>query len=141
MTEQEQDSQSKTPPVMVSQLSQSKILRVVYICLALLSLGVGMVGVIVPGLPTTEFVLLAAFFASKGSARLHAWFYHHKIFGPMIRDWQDHKRISRKSKYMATLSMSIAAAILIWKVPHLPSVVISIGCMMCVLVWLWTRSE
>jgi hypothetical protein len=52
--------------------------------LAYASLGIGIVGIVVPGLPTVPFVLLAAFAAARGSQRLHAWLLAHRQFGPMI---------------------------------------------------------
>ena len=55
--------------------------------LAYASLGIGIVGIVVPGLPTVPFVLLAAFAAARGSQRLHGWLLAHPQFGPMIRDW------------------------------------------------------
>ena len=54
--------------------------------LAYASLGLGLVGVFVPGLPTTVFVLIAAWAAARGSDRLHHWLLTHPRFGPSIRD-------------------------------------------------------
>ena len=56
--------------------------------LAWAALGLGLVGIVVPGLPTVPFVLLSAYAAARGSERLHAWLLAHPRFGPMIRDWQ-----------------------------------------------------
>ena len=63
--------------------------------LAYASLGLGIVGIVVPGLPTVPFVLLSAFAAARGSERLHARLLAHRQFGPMIRDWQAHGAVSR----------------------------------------------
>ena len=49
------------------------IARLLWWLLAYASLGIGIVGIVVPGLPTVPFVLLAAFAAARGSRRLHAW--------------------------------------------------------------------
>lgn len=122
-------------------LSKSNILRVVFVGLSCLSLGIGVIGLFVPGLPTVEFVLLAAFFAGKGSARLHAWFYQHKLFGPMIRNWQDKRQVSRKSKYMMAVSMTLASSILILHVPHFWLNLACILCMLGVFIWIWRRPE
>jgi uncharacterized protein len=56
--------------------------------LAYASLGLGIVGVFVPGLPTTVFVLLAAYAAARGSERLHARLLADPRFGQVIRDWR-----------------------------------------------------
>ena len=60
--------------------------------LAYVSLGIGIVGIFVPGLPTTVFILIAAYAASRGSERLHRYLLQHPRFGPMIRDWQAARR-------------------------------------------------
>jgi uncharacterized membrane protein YbaN (DUF454 family) len=56
--------------------------------LAYTSLALGIVGIVVPGLPTVPFILLSAFAAARGSQRLHAWLLAHRRFGSMIVDWQ-----------------------------------------------------
>src|SRR5690606_38505537 len=80
--------------------------------LAYASLALGLVGIVVPGLPTVPFVLLSAFAAARGSERLHAWLLAHPRFGPMIRDWQSQGAVSRKAKWLATVMMVLAAAIM-----------------------------
>lgn len=67
-------------------------------CLAL-----GVVGLFVPLLPTTPFILLAAFCYSKGSARLHRWLTAHPRFGAPIRDWQRHGMIRPRAKWASTV--------------------------------------
>jgi len=106
-----------------------------------LSLSIGVIGLFVPGLPTVEFVLLATFFAGKGSSRLHKWFYQHTLFGPMIRNWQDQRQVSRKSKYMMAVSMTLASSILILHLPHFWFNLVYIICMLLVFIWVWRRPE
>ncbi len=114
--------------------------------LAYASLGIGIVGIFVPGLPTTVFVLVAAYAAARGSDRLHHYLLQHPHFGPMIRDWQAHGAVSRRAKVAATLTMLISAAVLLlvmlsvashrWWMAALP-----IACMVVVGAWLWRRPE
>ena len=107
--------------------------------LAYASLGTGIVGIFVPGLPTTVFVLISAWAASRGSERLHAWLMAHPQFGPVIGDWQAHGAVSRRGKWMASVTMAACALVMLWCVP-LPWVkLFSIGAMACVAVWLWSR--
>lgn len=108
--------------------------------LAVVSLGLAFVGVVTPGLPTTEFVLLAAWAAARSSPRLHAWILHHRLFGPLLAHWQAGK-LPRKAKWAATCTMTLAGTFSALTIPHKPSVAIIIGCMACVLVWLWRRPE
>ena len=107
--------------------------------LAYVSLGVGIVGIFVPGLPTTVFVLISAWAASHGSERLHRWLLDHPRFGPAIRDWQAHGAVSRKGKWMASLTMLACALITLWCVPLVWVKVTSISIMACVCLWLWLR--
>src|SRR5690606_17437892 len=81
--------------------------------LAYASLGLGIVGVFVPGMPTTVFILVSAYAAARGSDRLHAWLLAHPRFGPLIRDWRAHGAVSRRAKWMATATMLACAVVLI----------------------------
>lgn len=85
--------------------------RFLYLALAYLCLGLGFIGIFVPGLPTTPFVLVAAWAAARGSARLHRWLHDHHLFGPMVRDWQAHGAVSRRAKWVSTLTMLACSAI------------------------------
>lgn len=107
--------------------------------LAYASLGTGIVGIFVPGLPTTVFVLISAWAASRGSERLHAWLLQHPRFGPAIINWQAHGAVSRYAKWMATLTMAACAGIMLWCVPIGWVKWLSIGSMAVVAIWLWSR--
>ncbi len=73
-----------------------------------LALLLGIIGIALPLLPTTPFLLLAAFCFSRGSQRLHDWLLAHPRFGPPIQDWRDHGAISRKGKALAVVAMAAA---------------------------------
>lgn len=79
--------------------------RWLMIACGLLALAMGVVGIFLPVLPTTPFVLLAAFFFSKGSERLHRWLVEHPGFGRYVRDWEAEKVIPPIGKYASTLTM------------------------------------
>lgn len=108
---------------------------------ALLCLLLGLIGVVVPGMPTTVFILLAAWAAARSSPRLHAWLMAHRLFGPMLRDWQQGGRVSRRAKRSATLMMGLCAAIMPLTGAPTWAMVTAIGSMAAVLVWLWRRPE
>lgn len=109
--------------------------------LAYTSLGLGLLGVVLPGLPTVPFILVAAWAAMRGSPRLHAWLLAHGSFGPMIRNWQDHGAITRRSKVLAIGTMAICAVILFLVAPLRWVALGATGIMAIVSVWLWLRPE
>lgn len=82
-----------------------QVIRLLWLACGLLSLGVGIIGIVLPLLPTTVFLLLAAFCFARGSQRLHDWLVHHPRLGPPIRDWQRHGAISKRAKRMAMLAI------------------------------------
>jgi uncharacterized membrane protein YbaN (DUF454 family) len=64
----------------------------------ILSVGLGVLGIFLPVLPTTPFLLLAAACFVRSSDRLYQWLIHHKWFGPYIRNYREHKAITRRVK-------------------------------------------
>ncbi|TDK22737.1 DUF454 domain-containing protein [Luteimonas aestuarii] len=114
--------------------------------LAYLSLGIGIVGIVVPGLPTTVFVLIATYAAARGSDRLHAWLLAHPRFGPVIVDWQAHGAVSRRAKWAATWTMLACAGVLLLVMPLFAAhrgwmTALPLACMAVVAGWLWRRPE
>ncbi len=109
--------------------------------LAYASLGLGLLGVALPGLPTVPFILLAAWAAMRGSPRLHAWLLAHGMFGPMIRNWQQHGAITRRSKLLAIGTMVLCAVIVFVFAPRAWIAWMATGIMAVVGTWLWLRPE
>ena len=109
--------------------------------LAYASLALGVIGIVLPGLPTVPFVLLSAFAAGRGSERLHAWLLGHRQFGPMIRDWERHGAVSRRSKWLAVSMMAACAVIMFLTSPKLWMAMTGTAIMTVVAVWLWRRPE
>jgi len=70
-------------------------------------LGLGALGAVLPLLPTTPFLLVAAFAFARGSQRLHAWLLGHPRFGPLIRDWQAHGAIRPRTKRLSVVVMAM----------------------------------
>lgn len=109
--------------------------------LAYASLGLGLVGVVLPGLPTVPFVLLAAFAAARGSRRLHDWLLAHPRFGPTIRDWEREGAVSRRAKRLATAMMAASAVLMFLTAPRIWMAMLGTGIMAAVATWLWRRPE
>lgn len=66
----------------------------------------GLIGVVLPVLPTTPFVLVAAFAFSNGSPRMRRWLVSHAVFGPLIADWEAHGAIARPIKRLSCAIMA-----------------------------------
>ena len=81
--------------------------------LAYAALGLGLVGIFVPGLPTVPFILLSAFAAARGSARLEKQLLDDPRFGPLIRDWQRDGSVPRRAKWLATWAMLASGLLLV----------------------------
>ncbi|WP_218186338.1 YbaN family protein [Terasakiispira papahanaumokuakeensis] len=124
-----------------SALMASGWKRRAYQCLAYLSLGVALLGVILPGLPATEFVLLSAWAASRSSPRLQRWLYQHRLFGPMLYNWHQGGIVTRRTKWMMTLSMSAGAIILWLHQPPLWLLACALVGMALGAIWVWRRPE
>ena len=116
-------------------------MRYLWALLGLLCVALGLIGIVLPLLPTVPFMLLAAFFFARSSERLHHWLITHPTFGPPIVDWQEHGAISRRAKYLAT--GSILATVIISAIVRLPPLYlgIQIACLIGVTTFIWTRPD
>lgn len=81
--------------------------RTLYFLAGGLCILLGLIGVILPLLPTTPFILLAAFCFSRSSERLHQYLLNHRLFGQIIRDWEDYGVIPLKAKIIGTSMMLV----------------------------------
>jgi uncharacterized membrane protein YbaN (DUF454 family) len=84
------------PPKLVSGLR-----RAVFVLAGLFFVGLATLGVFLPVLPTTPFLLLASYFLVRSSPGLHAWLLRNRVFGPFLRDWQKHRGVRRWVKVTA----------------------------------------
>lgn len=107
-------------------------MRGLWLGLGGLFLGLGLLGVVLPVLPTTPFLLLAAGCFARSSPRLHGWLLAHPVFGPPIRNWEENGAISRRAKRLAVGSMAAVLALsvglgLSWKVLIPQALLIAVG--------------
>ena len=82
--------------------------RIILISLGCLCVGLGFVGVFVPGIPTTIFLIIALWAFTKSSEKLRHWLLNHKRFGPILNNWQEHKVVPRRAKILMVVLMSLA---------------------------------
>ncbi len=104
---------------------------------ALCCVALGFVGVVIPGLPTVPFLLLAAWCAARGWPAMEAWLLAHPRYGDTIQNWREHRAVPRRAKWAATLMMMLSTVI-IWLtftswVPRLLVPLMLLG----VALWLW----
>jgi uncharacterized protein len=111
--------------------------RALWLVAGWLALLLGIVGIFLPLLPTTPFVLLAAFCFSRGSERWEHWLLHHPRYGPMVRNWRDHRAVPLRAKQLATGMMALSSALSWWMMP--PTLCwIPAACCAVVATWLWS---
>lgn len=84
------------------------LLRRLWLTAGLTAMGLGLAGIVLPLVPTTPFLLLAAFAFARSSPRLHDWLLAHPRLGPPINDWRTHRAISRRAKSLAVMAMAAA---------------------------------
>lgn len=101
----------------MAQVVQNRMLRGVYLALGFSLLGLGVIGAILPGIPTTMPIILAAYFFSKSSPRFDSWMVNHKVFGPLVRDWRSGAGFSVRAKAIAIAAIAVTFTItVVWMV-------------------------
>lgn len=85
----------------------SPMLRALLVAAGSISLALGVIGIFLPLLPTTPFVLLAAACYARASPRLHAWLLSNRTFGPLILEWERHRSIPYRVKLIAIVMMTV----------------------------------
>lgn len=111
-----QDSFDSPPPTTNKYtVHNNKIVRWVFFLLGFVFVGLAILGVILPGVPTTVFILLAGYCWARSSVRFYGWIMRHKIFGKMLRDWQERRAMPRFAKYLAWGMMTASCAFLFFK--------------------------
>lgn len=114
-------------------------MRILWIALGLTCVGLGIVGIAVPLLPTVPFMLLAAYCFARSSERLHNWLLSHPRFGPPIEDWNTRGAINLRVKRISTVSV-LAVFALSWVMGLRPVILIIQAIVLgCVMIFVWTR--
>lgn len=101
-----------------SNISGRRLVRVVFLGVGCLFFLLGVIGVFLPFLPTTPFMILAASCFAKSSHRFHLWLTNHPVFGGLLRDWEERRAIPRYAKYLAWTMMSLSCAMLFYRLPQ-----------------------
>lgn len=86
----------------------SRLPRWAWRALGWLFFAAGVIGVVLPGLPTTGPMIMALGCFAKADPKLHRWLLNHRIFGPPLRHWQTHRTMPLKAKLLA-ISMMLSS--------------------------------
>ena len=113
------------------------IKKYLWMGLGFLSLGMAYIGVVVPGIPFSVFLVFAAYCFAKSSKKWHDWLYNHKYFGPFLTNWTQKKVFPTWAKYMMITVMSSSLAFLWFSTGNIKAVVWSGGFMALVAIWAW----
>lgn len=84
---------------------REKMFRLFWLLAGLLFTGLAFIGIVLPLVPTTPFLLLAAFCFARSSQKLSAWLYRHRLFGPLLTNWEEHGAIGRRTKILSVVML------------------------------------
>jgi len=103
-----------------SELHPSMLVRVVLLTLGSLALLLGIIGIFLPGLPTTPFVLVAAACYARASETFYRRLIVNPTVGPLIIEWRRHHSIPYRIKVIAITTMSLTICVSIWTLSAMP---------------------
>ncbi len=110
-------------------------MRILYFSLGWLFFIIGIIGIFIPVLPTTPFMLLALWAFSRSSMRFHNWLYHHRLLGPPLQKWHKYRVIPLPAKIISISFMSISFVFLLMFLPLAMWLKISIAVVMLYGAW------
>lgn len=110
-------------------------MRLVYFTTGWLFFLLGVIGAVLPVIPTTPFMLLALWAFSKSSDRFHSWLYHHKFFGPPLQQWCQYRVIPIYAKVLSVSMMAVSFLyLLLFRQMHI-SITLVVALLMLYGVW------
>ena len=93
--------------------------RLALIILGWVCVSLAFVGIFVPGIPTTIFLIVALWAFTKSSEKLRYWLLHHKRFGPILTNWQKHKVVPRRAKILMVTFMILSVILFHYSLQNL----------------------
>ena len=115
-------------------------MRALYRVAGLLSLGLGVVGAVLPLMPTVPFLLLAVYFFARSNPVWEKRILDHPHWGPQVRDWRERRAISRRAKTLAVSAMAVGAVFTYFTLGA-PWYYVSIAILVIAGGWIATRNE
>ncbi|MDF2779936.1 MAG: hypothetical protein K0S90_3459, partial [Enterobacteriaceae bacterium] len=111
--------------------------RTLLIIIGWLAVALGTLGVVLPVLPTTPFILLAAWCFARSSPRFHAWLLYRSWFGSYLRHWQQYRAMPPGAKPRAIAIILLTFAISLWLVKLLWVRFLLLAILACLLIFMW----
>lgn len=111
--------------------------RTILIIIGWLAVVLGTLGVVLPLLPTTPFILLAAWCFARSSPRFHHWLLYRSWFGGYLRYWQKHRAMPPGAKPRAIAVILITFSISLWLVKMMWVRILLLAILTCLLIFMW----
>lgn len=92
-------------------------MRWLFLLLGIVFFILGIIGLLLPVMPTAPFILLSAACWARGSKRFYLWLINHKYFGKFIRDWEERHAVPRYAKWLACIMMTLSGTMLFYQLP------------------------
>ena len=117
------------------------LISIIWVALAAISFSLGLVGIFLPLMPTTIFMLIAVYCASKGSPRFEAWIRSRDYVGPLLITWEQERAIPRRAKLAAVSMIALSALIVVWSLDQGWLRWGVVAFLIMIALWLATRPE
>ena len=135
-------SQNKPVPAPERVVLRRRLAVLMWRAVAVLGLTLGLLGVVLPVVPTVPFLILSAWAASKGWPAFEIWLLNHRLFGPPIVQWRLRGAVPRRAKWLSCGMMACSAIgmqffpqIPVWVRVAVPLMMLAVG------IWLWRRPD
>ena len=108
--------------------------RLFLLILGWLCVGAGFIGIFVPGIPTTIFLIIALWAFARSSEKFHTWLLNHPRFGPILRNWESHKVVPKKAKFTMVI-LQILVVIMIQYTFNNLFITIALATVLIIVAW------
>ena len=108
--------------------------KIIYLSLGWVCVGLAFIGIFIPGIPTTPFLIVALWAFAKSSKKFHKWLLNHKRFGPLLRNWESHKVVPLKAKILMVILQMTAVLMIHYSLSNL-LITFSLAPLLVIVAW------